>query len=692
MADRPPQGEQGAVSFTLGGVTPWAGFIQEGEYSPDLMYPRSLKVYTKMPRDGQVKGLFRGTTLPIRRFRWMIDPNGAADEVVDHIAQDLGLPVRGQEPGSVGRRKKRFVHDKHLETALRGLQFGHYYFEQVGEIVDNKWRLKKLAARPPRIIQQINTEPDGGLRSIEVPAASKQRRGMTVELPVSRLVAYVWDAEPGDWVGESMLRAIYRNWLLKDRLMRVDVMKHERTGMGQPVIEAPPGASAKQIAELAAMAQKMKVSEQGGGAIPSGAKLNIQGTQGTIPDTWTSIRGHNEEMAQSWMMMLTQLGATATGSRALGDSFADVLVTVQEAIADWYRDITNEFVIEDIVDWTYGEAEPAPRLVYERDDPEKLAIADFVKLLDSGAIQMSPEDESALRERYGLPTTTTPRAGGGESVEARRRKPVRAAGSADLPLPDRTLRRQPYDHEVRAAVDYARIDSDFDSALEAVVAAYREAQEPQFDQLVEQAEAADGDLLELAALQADPVGADLILDAMKAAETAGIEQHMAEIKAQGLTPKRPPAGQFDEQYEERAEAMAQVLARELSAMAARQATRRTGNVQAAAVPAPEPLPDQLRKHFAGLTTSYLDDVLAGAVSGGINAGRQLTMVENGPEEIYSSELLDTNTCESCGQIDGTVFESVAEAEEYYPVGGYVYCHGMDRCRGTLVATYGESNA
>jgi hypothetical protein len=55
------------------------------------------------------------------------------------------------------------------------------------------------------------------------------------EDPGVRLVMYANEREGGNWRGQSLLRSCYKNWLLKDRLLRVDTGTIERNGMGVPV-------------------------------------------------------------------------------------------------------------------------------------------------------------------------------------------------------------------------------------------------------------------------------------------------------------------------------------------------------------------------------------------------------------------------------------------------------------------------
>jgi hypothetical protein len=146
-----------------------------------------------------------------------------------------------------------------------------------------------------------------------------------------------------------MLRSCYREWLVKDRLMRVNAINHERAG-GVPVIEAAPNATKPEISRLAALARQFKVTEGGGGAIPHGSKMHLVSAGGSDIDA--SMRYCDESMARVWMLMVTMLGQTQTGSRALGGTFADIAVTFRDAIAGWLRRVFDEQVLEASVSGT----------------------------------------------------------------------------------------------------------------------------------------------------------------------------------------------------------------------------------------------------------------------------------------------------------------------------------------------------
>jgi hypothetical protein len=154
MASTAPTNELGHGNTSL---APWSAFSDVNEPVPELAWPNSIATYGRMRTDAQIASLQLGFTLPIRRYLWCIDPNGARDDVVEDVANNLNLPIEGQEPKPTGRRRDRFSHDRHLFHALLNLSYGFMFFEPVFRFDENsgKFGIRKLAPRMPATISEI---------------------------------------------------------------------------------------------------------------------------------------------------------------------------------------------------------------------------------------------------------------------------------------------------------------------------------------------------------------------------------------------------------------------------------------------------------------------------------------------------------------------------------------------------------
>jgi phage gp29-like protein len=226
-------------------------------------------------------------------------------------------------------------------------------------------------------------------------------------------VAYIHDREGGNWLGTSILRAAYKNWLLKDRLLRVQAQTIERNGMGIPLYKAQEGASDTDMTAGKLMATAWRAGEAAGSAVPFGADLVLRGVDGTLPDAEPAIRYHDEQIARAVLAHFLNLG-TQTGSWALGATLENVFTMSLQTLAEQIRDVATQHIVEDLVDINFGENEPAPRLVFDEIGSRQAATAEALKtLVDAGVIRPDDVLEESSRQQYGLPcadptTTRTP--------------------------------------------------------------------------------------------------------------------------------------------------------------------------------------------------------------------------------------------------------------------------------------------
>lgn len=395
----------GYVSQSYGTSTN-AWWMYDGESTPELRWPQSVTVYDAMrTQDAQVGSVLEAVMRPVLRTPWRIDPAGARDEVVEFVADDLGLPIVGANPDPPPRTKDRFSWLEHLELALLMLPFGHIYFEQIYRVTDGGGRahLGKLEPRMPKTIDKIDVARDGGLVSIT--QCGTLDYGLQRPIPVDRLVAYIYKKEGGNWLGRSILRQAYKNWLIKDRLLRVQVQTIERNGMGIPTYTDAEGASADQHAAGLAMAQALRSGEAAGIALPFGAGMTLMGVSGTLPDAQPAIDYHDNQIARAVLAHFLNLGQqTGTGSYALGVTFADFFTLSLQTLAQQIADVATQHIVEDLVDINWGPEEPAPKVTFDEIGSRQAATAQSITtLIQAGALTPDARLEESLRQQYGLP-------------------------------------------------------------------------------------------------------------------------------------------------------------------------------------------------------------------------------------------------------------------------------------------------
>ena len=390
-----PKDELGLMQpFSL---VPWSNLFtgDMAETIPELQWPMNVKTYAAMIGDAQIEGLLYGATLPIYEYYWYVEPNGARQELVDMIAKDFNLPIGLDEAMNkerlIGRSRGRFLFSKFMWHAFRALVYGHYYFEFTVEVDENGYaRLKKAAPRPPQTISDIMIENDGGLKSIKQNIGSPTQ--LVPEIPVDRLTAFIWDQEGANWAGRSLLRSLFKNWVAKDKLIRIDTLSAERFGMGIPIATGQPGAQGPDLQKLDVMARRVRSGKTAGGALPNGASMQLMGVQGSTPDIIAKIRYHDEQMSKRFLQTFNDANSTASSSRASSTIQFDFMGEAQPYYARWFADTANEHLVEKLVDLNFHLEEQVPLI--------RFAVPkDVDPLMGMGSVVLDPEDELALQEQ-----------------------------------------------------------------------------------------------------------------------------------------------------------------------------------------------------------------------------------------------------------------------------------------------------
>ncbi|WP_317623753.1 phage portal protein [Catenulispora acidiphila] len=269
------------------------------------------------------------------------------------------------------------------------------------------------------------------------------------------------------------------------------------------------------------------------------------------------------------------------------------------------------------------------------------------------------------------------------SIHARTLTAITAATGDSGPTPPAQGPNQP---------DLSRVDAQWKSATDNVVADYQSqilpAQQQQLQQQIrEHVDAAE--LAALGTLAVDTVAAKaLLLAAMVAFAVVAAREASREADEQGASvpPKTPDSSEL----ETIAAVAVALMASELAVSAGREAMR-------LAVPGVggQQVADQVGQFLQGLSEAGPRGHLAGAMSAAQNRARHATFTQHGAPrgQLRAVEVLDSATCDNCEEIDGTVFgdtddpDAVAEAFAAYPMGGYTLCEGRERCRGTLFVDY-----
>lgn len=722
------------------------------EQVPELDPMLAPYVYARMRRDPQLQAVLQACTLPITRASAAVDPAGCRDEVARAVADDLGLPLLGEDdPGPA--RRRGVMWPQHIGSATRTRNvYGYAPYALEAQDDGSRTRLVGLYERLPHTIREIQTDPASGElirarqdRTAQIDTTSstrtRQPQGPPPWLNRDALAWYVRDREGSNWRGVSLLRAAYGPWLLKHEMWRVHAIGNRRHGAGHLNLEALPGTNPTplQMQQAAAMAAAARAGDQAGGASPPGFRWRLSGLEGSVPDTLGFITYLDQQMSRMALAGMLDLGNTPNGSRALGSEFVDLFMLALQGDADDIANTTTADAAVRIVDWNWGEDEPAPRVVIGDVGADHAVTAEALQLLlDSGALQPDAELDAYVRRGWRLPArvdqgkVATPifkydLDAGTATVNDRRAQlgldptpggdvpaalylenlglsPADAQAQAPAVMAALTaagrkharevkvaakaangLRRQPTAVEARAATDFVAVQQDWQMALDLLLDDWEDITAAQREQVVAQVRTAveDGTTVDLAAMAVDTAAAaDLLHTHMADVADDSAARMAGEARSQGVT--APTGEPDDDRLHDLATTVAALMGGGLVASAARKALQ---------VWTPDATADQVagavETHLASLTDASLRDNLGPALTTAQNEGR-LSTLANAPAATYvSSEILDANTCTTCAAEDGTEYGSLGEASAAYANGGYVDCEGRARCRGIIVAVWGD---
>lgn len=674
------------------GLPGWSYFIpQEREQSEMWRGRKRLETVDEMLNHYQVAACWQAVKLPsLSQYVIELAPQQCDLIAVDLIASQLDVPIEGQDEDRSGRRAKAFSARKHFTRAIEAVVYGHAVFEQAGDHDQGDlWKLVDLPPVPQWTLDDASWKVDKHGKLLEV---VQYGANPEVHLAADHLVVFTWQGAPGDFRGRSILRPLTAPWMLSDRGMRVTGMAMERTGMGIPVGKVGMAAGSQAKQDMERLLRNLAAGENTNLVLETDEDVQksmmLMGVTGSTPDLVGILRHWDEAIARGMLASVLQLGSTETGSRALGETFDDLLAMFHDAIVDWYCDTMTAQLVEPWVDRNRGEDTPAPRLVWRRREDEA-AQPDAAP--DAAPAPDGPAPAAAKRR----PLTAA----------ARHDRKAQTTRAAFAQAAGRDLRRDPTPAELAAGTDFSRLEREHVAAREDLAAVLLRERGDLAARAVEIIAAMPTvDPLTLGAvlgpqLAGHAAGMDTapLVTLLEASAAQGQAQVVAEAASQGvmITP--------DVDYSARALVEANELQRRMAVQVTEACAAAAKTiVPAAPVQARRGLMSKLRPparlatieagtigdFLSSLSPAAAEQAAAGATSRATGGGRFGAIASAPTQAVYASEILDEATCPPCSDVDGREYESIEDAMLDYPsLGGFFDCEGGERCRGTAVAVF-----
>lgn len=387
------------------------GFI-EHEYNSTLQGWSGLNIYEKMRKsDAQVQASLLVMELPIRSTEWFIEPAVDENNNVTPEAQEIADFVH-----EALFERMSIAWDDYLHEVLTCLPFGHSVFEKVYDADDEHVWIDKLASRKQSTIQKWQTA-DGGAgitQQLSAPMTSGPNEGKhMVSIPAQKLLVFTINREGDNLEGTSVLRSAYKHWYIKDSLYKFDSVKHERQGIGIPMLKLPAKATDADKREAKLILARLRANEQQGVVLPEGFTLEYADTKaGTNSDMKWSVEHHNAMIAKNVLAMFMEIVTGEGGSRALSEDQSDFFLLALEAVARMIDEVHSRYLIPELVSLNYPNAITFPRLAHK-----KLGNVDYQRIMTAlstgsaaGIIDPDFDLEVWARKLMDLPAKMSPEA------------------------------------------------------------------------------------------------------------------------------------------------------------------------------------------------------------------------------------------------------------------------------------------
>jgi hypothetical protein len=380
-----------------------SGYNKTDEYNLELKEKQGIKVFRKMRMsDAQINATCLSYELPIRAGNWIIESasNDNADIEIRNFIEDQLF------------NNLNFTFDSFLKNILKYMQFGFYLFEKVLMITEeNKIGLKKMAVRRPETIDRFLIDDTGTLNEVEQFAANNTGGFGRVKIPNSKILLFVNDQEGNNYKGLSYLRSVHPNWKIKQLLLKIDAIKHERQGLGVPFGKLPESEQEGDAEKLIDILENMRAHQKQYVVWPHGFEFGFMDMKaGSTSNIMDSIKFHNQEISNNILSQFMQLGQTESGTYALAEQLKDMFTLSLLATSGHIAGVINggiegRTLIRELVDMNFANVKKYPKLKatkIHQVDYEKLAKTLSI-LATSKIITTDEELEKFVRSSMDAP-------------------------------------------------------------------------------------------------------------------------------------------------------------------------------------------------------------------------------------------------------------------------------------------------
>lgn len=292
--------------------------------------------------------------------------------------------------------------DGGLCNLLLALPYGFAVSEIVLKILKDgpfsgKIGLKKLKGLDPETIE-FKTDKYGNLK--RVLQDSGEVGVEPIKLPLERLIIYTNEKEFGNFYGTSRLRAVYKNWFIKDVITKFWNISLERFGMPMLIGKVPSSKDLTEMRNVLENAQARSSLALVDGWEVSALETGIGRSAGG--DYKSCLDYHNSQILKGLLVPGALIGAETGGSFARAKVSFQIFQLMLKSLEVDICGIVEKYIIKPLIDYNYGELDKYPQFVFEPlTKAEFLELAKvFALLVRNGVIGA---DETWMRDMMRVP-------------------------------------------------------------------------------------------------------------------------------------------------------------------------------------------------------------------------------------------------------------------------------------------------
>ena len=354
------------------------------DLNPEMLQPDIIE---KMKGDSVIKGALNILKLSVlsRGFKITVK-----DEKNQEMADFINECFDGMD-GNI---------EDYLMEMLSCLEYGYSATEKVYERKkDSKKKdrimLKKLKTLDPKTMK-IKTDAYGNILWYN------QRKGsQDIKIPKQKIIWWVHNQEFGNMYGKSELISCYKNWYIKDKILKFANVAYERYGTPLIIGHVEDKGDVHKMKQLLSKINGMT-------SLSVSGEEKIEAIQNQSNVDWVAVlEYHTRQIYESMNIpsMLASSSKSIAGSYALSSNQLDVFTLKLQALQRDIKSILEEQLIRELIDMNFPNPEEYPRVVFSPlVDKDIKQLSDvIVAMITTGAIMPT---EPWIREALGFDKAT----------------------------------------------------------------------------------------------------------------------------------------------------------------------------------------------------------------------------------------------------------------------------------------------